>query len=68
MMPTVLMYALQVLQSLPTLLAAGQSVTTLVHQANDALAKMQAEKRDPTPEEWDALNSTISGLRDQLHN
>lgn len=62
-----LMYAMQVLQALPTLIAAGQSVVTLVQQTNDRLKVMQDERRDPTPAEWAELNATIATLRSELH-
>lgn len=62
-----LMYAIQVLQALPTLIAAGQSVVTLVEQTNARLRVMQDERRDPTPEEWAELNATIARLRGELH-
>lgn len=67
MLTTALAYAMQVLNILPGLMAAGHSVVELVTETNTALAKMQEEKRDPSPEEWDALNAKIEVLRGQLH-
>lgn len=64
---TILAYALQVLAVLPQLIAAGRSVASIVQDANTALAAMQAENRDPTPAEWDALNAQIAALRSELH-
>jgi len=66
-MPTILAYAMQVLQVLPVLITAGQNVTAFIKQANDALYKMQAEGRDPSAAEWDALNAQIDQLRAILH-
>ena len=66
-MPTALIYAMQVLQILPSLISTGRSVLSLVEQTNSALDKMQSEKRDPTPAEWEALNATIAALRSELH-
>ena len=66
-MPQALMYAMQVLQALPTLIATGQSVVTLVEQTNQRLAAMQAENRNPTPQEWADPNATIAALRTELH-
>ena len=68
MIPTAIAYALQVLTAIPQLLAAGQSVIGLVEHSQTALKSMQDENRDPTPAEWDALNSLIDGLRKQLHD
>jgi hypothetical protein len=56
-------YAIQLLGMMPGLIAAGQSVMGLVTQGQTALSKMQAEKRDPSPEEWAALDQ----MRDALH-
>lgn len=67
-MPNALMFAMQLLGQLPALIAGGHDVIGLVTDANDALKKMKAEKRDPTPEEWGALNAKIDELRGQLHS
>jgi hypothetical protein len=40
----------------------------LIEATNASLKKMQLENRDPTPQEWDVLNSTIANLRKQLHS
>lgn len=61
-------FVIQLLSSLPALIQAGIDVTGLIQQSSDAIKRMQAEKRDPTPEEWDALNSRIKALRDELHD
>jgi hypothetical protein len=62
-----LAFAVQLLSSLPTLIQAGVDVTNLVKDSTDKLKGMQDEKRDPTPQEWDALNARIKALRDELH-
>ena len=67
MNPAALYYALQVLQAIPTLIAAGQNISGLVSQSTTALNAMIAEKRNPSDAEWDALNAAIKALRDQLH-
>lgn len=67
MNPAVLMYAMQALNAIPTLIAAGQSIADLVNQTNAAVNKMVSEKRDPTAEEWAAQAQVISGLRAILH-
>ena len=67
MNPAILMYAMQALEAIPTLIAAGQSVINLVSQTSQSVKKMQAENRDPTAEEWAAQAKTISDLRAILH-
>lgn len=58
---TALAFAIAVLQSLPALLAAGVELETFV-QAQVALIKqMNAAKRDPTPDEWAALEAAVAG-------
>ncbi len=66
-MPQAVMFAMQLLSQLPELIKGGQDVVGLVEDANAALAKMEAEKRDPSQEEWDALNAKLDELRKQLH-
>lgn len=56
-------YALQLLSMMPSVIAAGQSLMTIINQGQTALSNMIAEKRDPTPEEWAALNV----IRDANH-
>jgi hypothetical protein len=67
MTPAALLYAIQILNAIPQLIAAGQSVMTVVNQGTVAIQNMIAEKRDPSPAEWDQLNATINALRAQLH-
>ncbi len=66
-MPMAIMYALQILEAIPSLIAAGKSVTALVTDGTKAVKAMQAEKRAPSQAEWDALNAQIKALRDELH-
>ena len=60
-------FALSLLTELPGLIASGKQVIDLINQSADAMRKMQAENRPPTPAEWDALNARIKALRDELH-
>lgn len=60
--------ALQVFTILPSLIEAGLEVKELIETTQAALAKMQAENRDPTEEEWATINSKIDALRAQLHS
>lgn len=63
MSPLALQYVIQVLTSIPGLLAAGQSVVSTVNHAITMGNTFVAEKRDPTAEEWAALDA----IRDELH-
>ncbi len=64
-MPTVITYAVEVLNALPQLIVAGVDILQFLHDSNSAIKKMQVENRDPTNEEWDALNKIIEDLRAQ---
>ena len=61
--------ALTFLDRLPALLQAGAAVAHVIdlvgqHKAlQDTLA---AEKRDPRPDEWDALNARLDALEAKL--
>lgn len=55
-----------VLQLLPSLIQAGIDVIGLVNSTTAVITKAQAENRDPTDQEWNALDSQISALRAQL--
>jgi hypothetical protein len=63
-----LAYATHFLASLPALLAVGAEVASLIDQVNGKLSQFAAEKRDPNPEEWEALNTSIAAKRQQLHS
>lgn len=67
MNPTTLMMALQLLQSLPALIAAGAEVKGLVEDQTAKLKDMADTGRDPTQAEWDDLNAKIDQLRATLH-
>lgn len=62
-----LLYAMKLLETLPTLLAAGKDITDLVNHGNAALKTMQAEGRGPTAQETADLDAKIKALRDELH-
>jgi len=65
---TALMMALQLLQSLPALIAAGAEVKGLIEDQTTKLKDMADTGRDPTQQEWDELNAQIDKLRASLHN
>lgn len=62
------MYAIQVLEVLPGFIEAGKNVVEFIENTSKTLKAMQAEGRDPTDEEWTALNDQISALRGQLQD
>lgn len=64
---TAALFAIQALQLIPSLISAGIEIKGLVDQTRTSLEAMQAERRDPSQAEWDALNDTIKSLRTQLH-
>jgi len=63
---TAIAFAIQMLNALPSLIAAGIDVVSLVKSTNSALKTMQLEGRDPDDAEWDALNKMIADLRAKL--
>jgi branched-subunit amino acid aminotransferase/4-amino-4-deoxychorismate lyase len=62
-----LLLAIQLLQTLPTLLEAGASVTALIEKHTARLQDMATTGRKPTDQEWDELNAEIEALRAELH-
>ena len=66
MNPTLLM-AIQFLNSLPPLIAAGLEVKGLIEEQSAKLQDMANSGRKPTDQEWDELNAKIQALRTQLH-
>jgi uncharacterized protein involved in exopolysaccharide biosynthesis len=63
-----LTFATTLLGSLPQLIAGGAQILDLVNSGNAKLKQFADEKRNPTPEEWDALNASIDAKRAQLHS
>lgn len=61
-------FAITLLTALPQLIKAGMDVTALIQESTARMQAMQAERRDPTPAEWDALNAQIDALRKELHS
>ena len=59
-------FVLQLLDALPGLINAGEEAAATIAAHRAALQAMVDEGRSPTQAEWDALNSQISGLQDQL--
>ena len=65
---TALAFAVQLLSSLPGLIAAGVEVVGLIEKGNEKLKQFAAEKRDPTAAEWEELNAEIAAKRRELHS
>lgn len=63
-----LKFALTALQELPALIRSGKDAIGLIRETEDALKRMIAENRNPTPEEWSSLNKRIADLRGELHS
>lgn len=61
-MPAILAYAVQAIQIAAALAAAGKDVAALLGQIRDALNAMQAENRDPSAAEWQALTTQTIAL------
>lgn len=57
---TAVTYGIQAIELATTLAASLQA-------AGAKMKQFEAEKRDPTQAEWDALNAQITALRAELH-
>lgn len=62
----VITYAIQAFEGLSELVSGASEAIKFIQDAVTALKAMQADGRDPTPEEWDALDAQIEALRSQL--
>jgi hypothetical protein len=65
-MPALLM-AIQALQALITVIPLGEQLKTQYDQIVANLQQMQAENRDPTQAEWDAVHKARADLEAQLN-
>lgn len=65
---TTLLFASQLLTLLQQLSSAGLDVAAELEWGVGLVNNMVAEKRDPTQEEWDALNARTAALRERLHS
>lgn len=61
-------FAIQVLTQLLGLVPAATAAWTMVQDSRNKLEQMRAEKRDPTPAEWDSLNAQTAALLKQLNS
>ena len=62
---TAINFAIQIIEALLKVIPAISEAYKLASNSVTALKVMQAEGRDPTTEEWDALNATVQKLRDE---
>lgn len=58
-----LAFAIELLDTIPSLIGAGVDVIDLVTRGNDSLKSMKEESRDPSDAEWAELHRTIEDLR-----
>lgn len=58
--------AIAILEALPTLIGAGSEALTLIENGVASLKAMQAEGRDPTDAEWQAVNDLIAQLQAKI--
>lgn len=62
-----LLLAIQLLQTLPTLLSATAEIKATIDKHTARLQDMANTGRKPTDAEWDEVNADIEALRAQLH-
>lgn len=63
---TVLQYVAVALAALDEILKAGGNAAALLAQLRTTISALQAEKRDPTDAEWQALNVQIAAAMEAL--
>lgn len=61
-------YASMAFDVVPKLIDAGMSIKAHVDETQAALKAMQDGNRDPTEQEWAALNAQVDALRAKLHS
>lgn len=64
--PLVLGYITSVLEALPLILTDSEEIVSWVSGEITTIKDMIANGQSPTPEQWGALDQTITGLRAQL--
>lgn len=62
----VLQYVAVALAALDEILKAGGNAAALLAQLRTTISTFQAEKRDPTDAEWQALNAQIATAMEAL--
>ena len=68
-MGSVATFALLLIEEVvPLAMRAVPAAIDALDEGRDMLRNMVAEDRDPTPEEWLALNLSLAELRKRLHD
>lgn len=65
---TAFAFALELARLAPAIKAGVTGAIDALDWGRERLEAMAAEGRDPTPEEWAALNARTQALRDALHS
>ncbi len=63
----ILNYVLVALSAIAEILKAGGNAMVLIGQIQSTIGVLQAEKRDPSPAEWEALNAQIAAAMAALN-
>ena len=63
----VLQYIAVALAAIDEIVKAGGSITALIAQLETTIRALQAENRDPTQDEWSAMNTQIQAAIDALN-
>lgn len=63
----ILNYVLVALSAIAEILKAGGNAVVLIGQIQSTIGVLQAEKRDPTAAEWEALNAQIAAAMAALN-
>lgn len=66
-MNAVLSFAITLLELAPLVAKGVQGAIDVVESGKNLIHTMVEEDRDPTAEEWQALNDSINALRKELH-
>jgi HAMP domain-containing protein len=59
-------FALMLMDLIPRMLAGSAKAIAYFNEGKTALETMVKERRDPTPDEWAALQKSINEMTDEL--
>lgn len=68
MIANALMFASEILAIARLASKIGGDVGEILNWGNEKITEFRTEDRDPTPEEWEELNSITRDLRARLHS
>jgi hypothetical protein len=60
-------FGLQLATAIPQMVQAGIDIADAYQAGATKMQQLKAEKRDPTPAEWDAINHAIDGKLEELN-